>query len=102
MTRAAGLAERFNIFVKNHTYRTSPMRADWEEIIDILGGLITPEYWAKFNFKEFDRLTDENSRFKSSLEEIALGDGTYGAQAHEYKQIARKALKPPEKEGWKE
>ncbi len=29
---------------------------------------------------------------RKALKEIAAGDGVYGAQAHEYKQIARKAL----------
>lgn len=31
-------------------------------------------------------------RFRPALEKIANGDGVYGAQAHEYKQIARTAL----------
>ncbi len=30
---------------------------------------------------------------REALERIAIGDGVYGAQAHEYKQIARAALK---------
>lgn len=35
---------------------------------------------------------EERDRFKAALEKIALGDGHYGAQAKEYKEIARKAL----------
>lgn len=30
--------------------------------------------------------------YRAALEKIAVGDGVYGAQAHEYKQIARAAL----------
>jgi hypothetical protein len=35
---------------------------------------------------------DAVSGYVDALEQIANGEGTYGAQAHEYKQIARKAL----------
>ena len=34
----------------------------------------------------------ELKRLRAALTEIATGDGVYGAQAHEYKQIARRAL----------
>lgn len=34
----------------------------------------------------------EKARLRAALQEIANGDGAYGAQAFEYKQIARKAL----------
>lgn len=37
-------------------------------------------------------LQKERDTYKKALEEIAKGDGFYGAQAYEYKQIARKAL----------
>jgi len=39
-----------------------------------------------------DRLEAENSKLRAALKQIALGDGYYGAQAKEYKEIARKAL----------
>ena len=35
----------------------------------------------------------ENARLREALENIANGDGVYGMQAGEYKQIARTALK---------
>ena len=35
---------------------------------------------------------DDNSLDAPALREIAAGDGIYGAQAHEYKQIARNAI----------
>ena len=34
-------------------------------------------------------------QMREALERIAAGDGVYGAQAHEYKQIARAALNGP-------
>lgn len=37
-------------------------------------------------------LQRQNERYRKALEEIARGEGVYGAQAHEYKQIARAAL----------
>lgn len=38
------------------------------------------------------RLTAENERLREALQRIAAGDGVYGAQAGEYKSIARTAL----------
>jgi len=38
---------------------------------------------------------DELARLRKALTEIASGDGYYGAQAYEYKIIARKALGMP-------
>lgn len=43
-------------------------------------------------------LEAENSKLRTALKQIALGDGYYGAQAKEYKEIARKALKKGDKE----
>lgn len=37
-------------------------------------------------------LQREADGLREALERIAAGDGVYGAQAHEYKQIARAAL----------
>ncbi len=37
-------------------------------------------------------LQADNERLRNALEQIANGEGTYGAQAHEYKMIARAAL----------
>lgn len=37
----------------------------------------------------------EIERLRSALAKIAAGDGYYGAQAHEYKNIAREALGEP-------
>lgn len=34
----------------------------------------------------------EIERLQAALQRIAVGEGVYGAQAHEYKQIARSAL----------
>lgn len=34
----------------------------------------------------------ELERLQAALTQIAAGEGVYGAQAHEYKQIARSAL----------
>ena len=34
----------------------------------------------------------ENERLREALEQISNGEGRYGAQAFEYKQIARQAL----------
>lgn len=39
-----------------------------------------------------DALQREADGMREALERIAAGDGVYGAQAHEYKQIARAAL----------
>lgn len=36
----------------------------------------------------------ENDRLRAALEEIAHGEGYYGAQAREYKDIAKAALAP--------
>jgi hypothetical protein len=41
------------------------------------------------------RLAAERDRLAEALRKIATGDGVYGMQAHEYKQIARAALKEP-------
>ena len=41
------------------------------------------------------RLADDIVDLQSALEEIAAGDGCYGAQAFKYKNIARKALGQP-------
>ena len=41
---------------------------------------------------ELTRLRAQNAALVEALEKIANGDGVYGAQAHEYKQIARAAL----------
>ena len=56
------------------------------------------EYWRK-SFKLISRLQDhskakdaEIEHLRAALEEIAAGHGVYGAQAHEYKQVARRAL----------
>lgn len=38
---------------------------------------------------------DTVDRYRAALQQIAAGEGVYGAQAHEYKQIARKALGMP-------
>lgn len=38
------------------------------------------------------RSEDPADRYRTALLEIATGEGVYGAQAHEYKLIARKAL----------
>lgn len=35
---------------------------------------------------------EEDDRYRTALEKIANGEGYYGAQAREYKEIARKAL----------
>ncbi len=35
----------------------------------------------------------ENERYQKALKEIASGNGVYGQQAGEYKEIARKALR---------
>lgn len=43
--------------------------------------------------KAYEALIAENIEMKSALERIANGDGHYGAQAGEYKRIARDALK---------
>lgn len=37
-------------------------------------------------------LMNECLHYRALLSDIAKGDGVYGAQAHEYKQIARRAL----------
>ena len=39
-----------------------------------------------------DAARTDARKFRTALEKIASGDGVYGAQAHEYKQIARAAL----------
>lgn len=39
-----------------------------------------------------DRLIKDRQRLRNALQQIANGDGIYGMQAGEYKQIARKAL----------
>lgn len=44
-------------------------------------------------FETMNKAADEIERLRTALEEIATGEGTYGWQAHEYKQIARGALK---------
>lgn len=41
---------------------------------------------------EIQGLSQEEVRYRLALEEIARGDGVFGAQAHEYKKTARKAL----------
>lgn len=41
----------------------------------------------------YDALREKVERYERALKEIALGDGTYGAQAKEYKQVAREALR---------
>jgi len=38
---------------------------------------------------------DEIERLRDALNEIAVGEGVYGAQAFEYKNIARRALDEP-------
>ncbi len=43
--------------------------------------------------EELATLRAENERMREALESIANGDGIYGAQAWEYKQIALEALK---------
>ncbi len=42
--------------------------------------------------KEANALARENRIFERALKEIADGEGIYGAQAYEYKQIARAAI----------
>lgn len=39
-----------------------------------------------------DQKDDEIRRLRDALQRIAVGDGFYGAQAFEYKEIARQAL----------
>lgn len=46
----------------------------------------TPEWEANA------RLIAEAPTMLEALQKIAAGDGVYGAQAHEYKQIAREAI----------
>ncbi len=41
---------------------------------------------------QFDDTLAENERYHEALTEIASGNGVYGQQAGEYKEIARKAL----------
>lgn len=41
---------------------------------------------------EMERLAAERDVLRAALSRIALGDGYYGAQAREYKQVARAAL----------
>ena len=41
----------------------------------------------------FANLVARHERLRKALEEIANGDGVYGMQAFEYKEIARQALK---------
>ena len=41
---------------------------------------------------DISALQREADGMREALERIAAGDGVYGAQAHEYKQIARAAL----------
>ena len=42
--------------------------------------------------KQVDLLVEDNRKLRQALQEIANGEGAYGAQAFEYKQIARAAL----------
>lgn len=48
--------------------------------------------WNARTNPELDTLRAKNAEVVTSLEKIAVGDGVYGAQAHEYKQIARATL----------
>lgn len=52
-------------------------------------------YWVKYedHAAELAALRAENERLREALKSIANGDGIYGAQAWEYKRIAREALK---------
>ncbi len=40
----------------------------------------------------FMDLMRERDELMAALKKIAAGDGVYGVQAHEYKQIARQAI----------
>lgn len=60
------------------------------EIVSRLRALPSPTRLAAA--ERLERLTTERDVLRAALNRIALGDGYYGAQAREYKQVARAAL----------
>lgn len=56
---------------------------EWEDFEPVIDQILS----------ESAALRAENARLREALEKIAAGDGVYGQQAGEYKEIARAALR---------